>query len=154
MNRNHTRRLFLAKCSVVSAAAFAPASAWALPSRQTLTALERISFEQFAHCVGGRFRVVVPNAPDVRLELVKAELRVPVAADFRFGAPPDVDNEKFSLIFRGPSATSLAQDSYVVAHARLGRCFLFLAPVVARDSSRRYYEAVFNRPRVSVVAKR
>jgi len=153
MKRTNTRRRFLAKCSVLSVAAFVPASAWALPSRHTLTALERISFEDFARCVGGSFRVVVPNAPDVRLELFKAELRTPTAADFRFKSK-DMDNEKFSLIFRGSHKSPLNQDSYVVAHARTGRFFLFLAPVVGRDTTRRYYEAVFNRPQVVSSARK
>lgn len=149
MTRTNTRRRFLVNCSVLSAGAFAPASVWALPSRQTLAALDRISYEDFSACAGTRFRVVLPGAPDVRLELFKAQPRPLTRADFTIAGTQDAANEKFSLVFRGALNKPLAQDSYVFAHPRTGRFLLFIVPVIAKDTTHRYYEAVFNRPQSS-----
>jgi len=55
------------------------------------------------------------------------------------------EREAFVLSFRGDHATPLKQDTYVVEHDRLGTFSFLVVPVVSRDQSARYYEAVINR---------
>jgi len=150
MTRTNTRRCFLVKCSVLTvAAATVPVPAWAFPSRHLAAALDRIRYEDFLACVGTRFRVVLAGRPDVRLELFKTQPRPLTRADFTIAGTQDAANEKFSLVFRGALDKPLAQDSYVFAHPRTGRFLLFIVPVIAKDTTHRYYEAVFNRPQSS-----
>ena len=53
--------------------------------------------------------------------------------------------EAFTLTFRGDIGSSLKQDTYMIEHVKLGTFSLLLVPVVSRDKSARYYEAVINR---------
>jgi len=57
----------------------------------------------------------------------------------------DGKREAFTLTFRGDNASPLKQDTYMIEHDKLGMFSLFLVPVVSRDKSGRYYEAVINR---------
>jgi hypothetical protein len=52
--------------------------------------------------------------------------------------------EAFSLTFRGSTETTLHQDTFRIEHAKLGTFSLLLVPIVAKDKSSRYYEAVIN----------
>jgi hypothetical protein len=61
-------------------------------------------------------------------------------------AAPDASNEKFSLLFRGPLAQPLSQDTYQCEHKEMGQFAIFIVPVCGKDTRRgRLYEAVFNR---------
>ena len=57
----------------------------------------------------------------------------------------DGRKEAFTLTFRGDNGSPLKQDTYLIEHEKLGMFSLFLVPVVSRDKSARYYEAVINR---------
>ncbi len=77
-----------------------------------------------------------------RLQLVEVK-RLPAT----MAEAADVRNERFSLRFRGPAHPALAQDTYALDHARLGRLDIFIVPMaVAQRSFQRVYEAVFNFP--------
>ena len=53
--------------------------------------------------------------------------------------------EAFSLTFRGSTETTLHQETFMIEHAKLGMFSLFIVPIVAKDKSSRYYEAIINR---------
>lgn len=53
--------------------------------------------------------------------------------------------EAFSLTFHGDKAAPLQQETYMIEHDKLGMFSLLIVPVVSRDKSVRYYEAVINR---------
>lgn len=50
----------------------------------------------------------------------------------------------FSLVFVGPKTAPLPQDTYTIAHARIGRFPLFLVPV-GSDRNGTRYQAIINR---------
>jgi len=52
--------------------------------------------------------------------------------------------EGFSLRFRGPQATNLKQNTYLIEHKELGMFSLLLVPI-GRDKRTPCYEAVINR---------
>jgi hypothetical protein len=53
--------------------------------------------------------------------------------------------EAFSLTFHGDHSSPLEQQTYMIEHEKLGMFSLFIVPIVSRDKSARYYEAVINR---------
>jgi hypothetical protein len=53
--------------------------------------------------------------------------------------------EAFTLTFRGDNGSPLRQDTYRIEHEKLGMFSLLIVPIVSRDKSARYYEAVINR---------
>ena len=53
--------------------------------------------------------------------------------------------EAFSLTFRGDSASPLQQQTYMIEHDKLGMFSMLIVPIVSKDKSARYYEAVVNR---------
>jgi hypothetical protein len=138
-----TRRQFLLSCSALAAASAAPAIALGTPFRSGGTALDQISFQDFADMLNTAFQVSV-DSRTVELRLVGAKL---VAAPMSTGAcAGDAGNEKFSLLFSGPTGEPLSQDTHNFEHLRIGRFQMFIGPVGPREAGHRYYEAVFNRP--------
>ncbi len=139
-----TRRQFLAGCSVLTfAAGLAPSALLAAPTETQSVALHEVSYDFFARQLGATFTVSQKSAPDVRLKLVEA--RLTPARDPRAHLAEDARNEKFSLLFRGPVAAALPQNTHTFAHADLGRFAMFIVPVRTSDANHAYYEAVFNR---------
>lgn len=55
------------------------------------------------------------------------------------------EKEGFSLLFRGSQATNLKQQTYLIEHPKLGLFSFLIVPVMSKDESARYYEAVINR---------
>ena len=53
--------------------------------------------------------------------------------------------EAFSLTFHGDNASPLRQETYMIEHEKLGMFSLLIVPIVSKDKSARYYEAVINR---------
>ncbi len=53
--------------------------------------------------------------------------------------------EAFSLVFRGDQTTALQQNTYLIEHKKLGLFSFLLVPVMSRDKSAPYYEALINR---------
>ena len=52
--------------------------------------------------------------------------------------------EGFSLLFRGAQTSVLKQNTYLIEHNRLGVFSFLLVPIVTRDKSAPYYEAIIN----------
>ncbi|WP_022834974.1 DUF6916 family protein [Salisaeta longa] len=52
---------------------------------------------------------------------------------------------QFSLLFEGPEAPVLQQQTCRLKHAEMGELALFLVPVQGGGAKQRYYEAIFNR---------
>jgi hypothetical protein len=134
------RRQFLWTCSVLTlSAGLAPAARWTSPSPVREAALDQLTFTGFSAQVGTLFRLAHGAGP-ASLKLVEAKT-LP-------SHPPaeDAGNEKFSLLFTGSKDRSLAQNTHRFEHAELGTFEMFIVPIGHQDSSRIYYEAVFNRP--------
>ena len=53
--------------------------------------------------------------------------------------------EAFSLTFHGDNASPLQQQTYMIEHDKLGMFSMLIVPIVSKDKSARYYEAVINR---------
>ena len=53
--------------------------------------------------------------------------------------------EVFSLTFHGDSASPLQQQTYMIEHDKLGMFSMLIVPIMSKDKSARYYEAVVNR---------
>jgi hypothetical protein len=53
--------------------------------------------------------------------------------------------EAFSLTFHGDNSLPLRQETYMIDHEKLGMFSLLIVPIVTKDKSCRYYEAVINR---------
>lgn len=53
----------------------------------------------------------------------------------------------FSLLFRGSPKQTLAQDIYTIEHRALGEFTMLVVPVINRDKSATYYEAIINHRR-------
>lgn len=53
--------------------------------------------------------------------------------------------EAFSLMFRGNQATALKQNTYLIEHDKLGLFSFLIVPVMSKDKSALYYEAIINR---------
>jgi len=106
-------------------------------------ALEQIGFGAFAELQNTVFRVQA-GGQTIALELVEA--RLAGAHPYSSPAAPDAQNERFALLFAGSLAQPLTQDTYWFEQPRIGRFGMFIAPIGHQDSSRLYYEAIFNRP--------
>jgi hypothetical protein len=144
-----TRRKFLQSCSTfLAAAALAPMGAIGKPPSFAMKdiSLNELSFAALADLVGTTFRVQTAPSQTVELELVEANLAAKASRASGQRSPQAPDYEGFSLIFRGVRQEPLPQRIHQFEHGHLGRFELFIVPVVSRDTSRMYYEAVFNRP--------
>jgi hypothetical protein len=107
--------------------------------------LNELSYAALAAQVNTHFRVQVTPARTVRLELLEANaapesFRVTGGNSARF-----LQYERFSLIFRGARDEPLEQRIYRFEHEQIGRFEMFIVPVVSRDTTSNYYEAIFHR---------
>ena len=123
-----------------------PAQIFAGPMRFREVPLEAISFAAFASYLNLVFQVEAGSGATLGLQLVEVRPSEPFPA--MYSAPPDAANEKFSLLFLGPLQPALEQDSYWFGHKGIGRFLIFIASIGSTETSHRYYEAIFNRPRV------
>jgi hypothetical protein len=89
--------------------------------------------DEFAAVLNTGFRVTLEGADAIELEL--AEVSELISARRQ---------EMFSILFRGPLQTPLAQRIYRMENAQLGEIELFIVPV-GMDEAGYSYEAVFNR---------
>ena len=53
--------------------------------------------------------------------------------------------EGFSLVFQGNRSKALKQNTYEIEHDTLGNFSFLLVPIMSKDKSALYYEAVINR---------
>ena len=99
---------------------------------------ETLSKESFAEHLNTKFRVLLEmeNAPEVELELAEV-------AEFPTLTHSRRDVERFSLFFYGPGNVYLPQNTYRLAHERMGEHAIFLVPVAQEPRGFRY-EAVFS----------
>ena len=102
--------------------------------------LDHLTQESFAQHLNTQFRVhhqtETGDATTTDLTLVEAK-------HTRHHAP-EQGLESFALLFHGPNAAPLGQNTYAIEHEHLGRMDLFIVPVGA-DADNRYYECIFNR---------
>jgi hypothetical protein len=94
---------------------------------------ESFTAETFAELVDDEFRVQLDGGQFFVLRLAAA---VPVAA------PPVCGRAAFSILFRGPPTPVLAEQTYAIEHAGLGRFEVSLVALGSDDVGSRY-EAVF-----------
>ncbi|MBL0141433.1 MAG: hypothetical protein IPP91_05060 [Betaproteobacteria bacterium] len=120
-------------------AGLAPAAAAAgLVSTATARAASsgQLTRSTFLPCVGDEF--LFEGGP---FEAMPAKL-VRIEGLAQGGATLDGEGT-FRLLFEPEAKGAIAQESYRVSHARLGRFTLFVSP---NDAEGRVVEAVFNRP--------
>ncbi len=139
------RRQFLWSCSALTlAVGLAPGVCLSDRRPVRKVALDQISFAVFSAQVGTVFYLAQKSAAAMPLKLVEAKLAPPVRPLGQ--RAEDARNEKFSLLFTGPKEPALTQDTHRFEHAGIGRFEMFITRVEVRDSSRTYYQAIFNRP--------
>ena len=97
--------------------------------------LENFTRDTFLRHLDSKFRVGSGAPGAVELQLIEAEdhTRSP-------------KNERFSLLFRGPKDSPLAQGMHRFEHDEIGSFDLFIVPV-SQDQEGTQYEAIFNRLR-------
>lgn len=138
------RRVFLAQCSKLAlAGGLAPAAVLAKPSGVWDVSLSNVGFKDFAAQVGTSFQVRRPQGSPLNLVLLDASPSATNSATGSSGG--DAGNERFSLVFMGPTAAPLGQDTYTFEHARIGRFAMFIVPLHSNSGEYSWYEAVFNR---------
>ena len=140
-----TRRRFLLECSALLAAtSLAPVAGLAADAPWRDVTLDQLSLPALRAKVGETFTVRDSAGASQALVLVEAPTQAP--SRHARATDPDAAHEKFSLVFRGPRAPALGQETYVFEHAGLGRFALFIVPVPRSDPKFCYYQAIFNRP--------
>lgn len=134
-----SRRAFLKTGTMVALATGVPiaivekvAAADALP---TSTKGFGLSKSDFKAQLNTEFRITADKS--------KLCVKLVDVADLR---PHTRNGEAFSLLFRGHGSQSLAQDTYVIEHERLGKFSFLLVPMRATKGGQQY-EAVINRLR-------
>lgn len=142
--RSNCRRKFLADFFLLTIAGLLPGKILAVSFAAERASLGGKSFSTFRKQVGTRFLAQGSSKPATQLELISATALNITRQSIRSTA-----YEAFSLIFRGALDTALEQDIYAFEHPELERLSMLIVPVVARDTSRRYYQAIFNRPRAA-----
>ena len=75
----------------------------------------------------------------------KVKMTLVDVTDFASRKQAAAGKEGFSLIFRGPKATSLKQDTYLIEHEQLGMFSFLVVPVGTKDTRSPHYESVINR---------
>jgi hypothetical protein len=110
-------------------------------------ALDQISFLDFARQIGTAFQVCANGGPNIDFWLVEARRTETISHTTT--RAEDALNEKFRLLFAYRGDAPCPWQHGVFAHKRLGRFPLFVSAVGPPEPGARYYEACFNRPRMS-----
>ncbi|HLN97452.1 MAG TPA: twin-arginine translocation signal domain-containing protein [Pyrinomonadaceae bacterium] len=134
-----SRRDFIKKSSLIALAAGVPlsrlertaASQGEVPS--VASGLNKTAFEAQLNTIF----LIHDGASRVGIKLVD------VTDLPRWGAT--TQREAFSLLFRGDRATALKQNTYLIEHETLGLFSFLIVPVMRRQKSAVYYEAIINR---------
>jgi hypothetical protein len=101
--------------------------------------LQHLALADFSAAIGTPFQAS-RNGTGVELTLSEVRsLAVPERPN-----EPRLSGESFVLIFSGPAAVALQQDTFAIEHRRLGNFDLLLVPG-EETSERRLYSAVINR---------
>jgi len=96
--------------------------------------LNSFNCKTFTEQLHSKFKVLLQGQDPVTLELIEVSER---------NTPK---TEAFSLMFRGPAAPRLAQQTWELEHEKLGRFPLFVT-AVSGDQEGITYESVFHRIR-------
>jgi len=103
----------------------------------------------FSPYLGSIFSITLNDANATSLAVTLVELGdtgFPKAGKRIRRPTTDVINEdRFSLLFRGPLEVLLGQGVYTVNHGALGRFRLLLVPILTGRTDAHYYEAIINR---------
>lgn len=97
--------------------------------------LETLTQESFTPLLNTLFEIRSRDGEAVEVELVEVT------------GKRTAECEMFSLLFRGPWAPVLTQETHRVRHAALGEFALFVGPVHTGRTDGVIYQAVFNRLR-------
>ena len=93
----------------------------------------RLEYKTFADNLHSKFRIHVDDSATVESELTEVSEHL-----------LSTRQERFAIVFRGPSDVFLDQGMRHLEHDSMGEFDLFLVPI-SRDDKGFYYEAVFNR---------
>lgn len=98
--------------------------------------LGAVTAEDFQPHVGKTFSVAASaeTEPATTLTLVSAQQR---------GSAPEGFRAPFSLLFEGPAAVPLEQQTVWIEHPDFGGLSLFIVPI-GQQGEKREYQAVFN----------
>jgi len=100
---------------------------------------DTLALNDFTPLVGTVFTITFPDGTlELTLGAVEPQGRRAPRPDV-----PDFRTEPFSLVFVGPLAPILPQQTWELAHPALGTHAVFLVPLGPREGRMRY-EAVFN----------
>ena len=140
-----TRRQFIRNCSAVAiTASVAPVTAFGAPVWFKEVSLQLLGLSAFSAHLNTNFQVQIDSSAVVVLQLVDVRSTAPFPGEQ--ANAEDSRYEKFSLLFRGALEQPIEQDSYWFQHQAIGRFAIFIVPVISAETTRRYYEAIFNRP--------
>ena len=114
--------------------------------------LDQISYPALAGQINTLFRVRLCAGRTVDLKLLKAPLAPPTPVMVGRCLPGDSGNEKFSLIFSGPSDELIEPAIYRFEQAQLGQFDMYIGPIGTPTMDCVRYETVFNRPAVAADA--
>ena len=95
--------------------------------------IEDLHRDTFSEQLNTKFRIHLADAESLELELVEAT-----------DCGSNARQERFSILFRGPADTYIAQGMYRIEHDKMGSFDLMIVPVRA-DKEGISYEAIFNR---------
>ena len=138
----NTRRQFLLDCSKVAAVAVTATPSVMVGATRSRDPMALANFRQALHTV---FVAQTNESRKVKLELIHVEQASSHLLGEQPHEAPDRNNERFSLMFRGPLNGELEQDTYSFNHKTMGTFPMFIVPQQSKDKNSRYYEAVFNR---------
>jgi len=102
----------------------------------TKSTVAGLDLESFETQLGTNF-LINHESSKVKVKLVRV-------TNFASEKHTAAGKEGFSLLFRGPNATTLQQDTYVIEHQQLGRFSFLVVPVGTKDTRAPHYEAVIN----------
>ena len=91
----------------------------------------------FAEYLNEKFKISAESVESVETELINVTELGPEAGPEAGGRRP------FSIVFRGPEETYLAQGIYKVEHEKMGTLDLFLVPI-GPDKVGMLFEVLFN----------
>jgi uncharacterized protein DUF6916 len=136
-----SRRSFLKSGTMIALGAGVPAALakTVLGTERGLTLannLLKLKKSDFEALVNSKFRVhTATRSVDLTLATV-TDLKRPVSKR---------NEEGFSLLFDGPTALRLRQETYLIEHKDLGKFRLLIVPVVSRKKRTHRYEIIINR---------
>jgi hypothetical protein len=148
-----TRRIFIFKCAgAVVVLGLAPLTAIYVSAgvSRNFRSVVDLSYPMLAGQINTQFRVHLASGQTICLKLLKAPLARPAPALPARRPPGDAGNEKFSLIFSGPTNQLLEPAIHQFEHGDLGRFEMYIGQIGTRDPDAVRYETVFNRRPASV----